>query len=68
MLLSAAVFSQIATLIFYVSVFGELPCFLPLYSYILGSVGVLVGLAVTWYALSLRARVLGGALVLGWSP
>ena len=66
MLLSAAVFSQIATLIFYVSVFGGLPSFLPLYSYILGSVGVLVGLAVTWYALSLRARVLGGALVLGW--
>ncbi len=29
--------------------------------------GLLVGLAVTWYAVNLRARVLGGALVLGWS-
>jgi len=37
-----------------------------LYDYILGSAGVLVGLAVTWYAMSLRARALGGALVLGW--
>jgi sterol desaturase/sphingolipid hydroxylase (fatty acid hydroxylase superfamily) len=32
----------------------------------MGGAGVLVGLAVTWYALSLRARALGGALVLGW--
>ena len=37
-----------------------------LYDYILGSAGVLVGLAVAWYAMSLRARALGGALVLGW--
>ena len=29
--------------------------------------GLLVGLAVTWYAVNLRARTLGGALVLGWS-
>src|SRR5271166_1855388 len=29
--------------------------------------GLLVGLAVTWYAVNLRARVPGGALVLGWS-
>ena len=29
--------------------------------------GLLVGLALTWYAVNLRARVLGGALVLGWS-
>ena len=29
--------------------------------------GLLVGLAVTWYAVNLRARVLGGVLVLGWS-
>ena len=66
MLLGAAVFSQIAALIFYVTVFGGLPSFLPLYYYILGSAGVLVVLAVTWYAMSLRARALGGALVLGW--
>ena len=37
-----------------------------LYFYILGSAGVLVGLGVTWYAMCLRARTLGGALVLGW--
>ena len=66
MLLGAAVFSQIAALIFYVTVFGGLPSFLPLYYYILGSAEVLVVLAVTWYAMSLRARALGGALVLGW--
>ena len=28
--------------------------------------GVLVGLAVIWYAMALRTRVLGGALILGW--
>jgi Caspase domain len=28
---------------------------------------ILVGLAVTWYALSLRARPPGGALILGWA-
>ena len=66
MLLGAAVISQIAALIFYVTLARSLPSFLPLYYYILGSAGVLVGLAVTWYAMSLRARALGGALVLGW--
>jgi DivIVA domain-containing protein len=29
--------------------------------------GLLVGLAVTWYAVNLQAHALGGALVLGWS-
>jgi Caspase domain len=36
-------------------------------SYILGIAGLLVGLAVTWYAVSLRAYAPGGALVLGWA-
>ena len=36
-------------------------------SYAFGIAGLLVGLAVTWYAVSLRAHALGGALVLGWS-
>jgi serine/threonine protein kinase len=33
---------------------------------IYGSVGAFIALAVTWYAMSLRVRALGGALVLGW--
>lgn len=66
MLLGATVFSQVAALIFYATLARSLPSFLPLYYYILGSAGVLVGLTVTWYAMSLRARALGGALVLGW--
>ena len=66
MLLGAVGFSQIAALIFYATIARSLPSFLPLYYYILGSAGVLVGLTVTWYAMSLRARALGGALVLGW--
>jgi hypothetical protein len=32
-----------------------------------GIAALLVGLAVTWYAVNLRASALGGALVLGWS-
>ena len=35
--------------------------------HVLGIAGLLVGLAVTWYAVNLRASALGGALVLGWS-
>ena len=66
MLLGAVGFSQIVALIFYVTGAQRLPSFYPLYYYILGSAGVLVGLAVAWYAMSLRARALGGALVLGW--
>ena len=67
MLLGAVGFSQIAALIFYVSQGRRLVYFpLSLSLYIMGGAGVLVGLAVTWYALSLRARALGGALVLGW--
>ena len=34
---------------------------------LLGSLGAFVVLAITWYAMSLRARALGGALVLGWA-
>ncbi len=36
-------------------------------SYVLGIAALLVGLAVTWYAMNLRDRALGGALVLGWA-
>ena len=66
LLLGAVGFSQIAPLIIYVSQGQGSALYSSLYDYILGSAGVLVGLAVTWYAISLRARVLGGALVLGW--
>jgi Caspase domain len=67
MLLAAVGLSQVAALIFYVTVGGEAGSFSrSLYLYILGSAGVLVGLAVTWYAMALRIRVLGGALILGW--
>ena len=65
-LLGAVGFSQIAALIFYVTHGRNAGFSWPLYYSILGSAGVLVGLAVTWYALSLRAHALGGALVLGW--
>jgi hypothetical protein len=41
----------------------------PIYgtSYVLGIAALLVGLAVTWYAVSLQDHALGGALVLGWA-
>lgn len=67
MLLSVVGLSQIAALIFYVTLGHWInSSYVSLSFFILGSVGVLVGLAVTWYALALRARALGGALVLGW--
>ena len=67
MLLAAVGLSQIAVLIIYVTVGRELPSYSSsLYLYILGSAGVLVGIAVIWYAMALRTRVLGGALILGW--
>jgi hypothetical protein len=69
MLLGAVGLSQIAALIFYVSgglAAGSYSSYYSLYYYILGSAGVLVGLAVTLYAMSLQARALGGVLVLGW--
>ena len=65
MLLAAVGLSQIAVLIIYVTVGGE-SYSLSLYLYILGSAGVLVGLAVIWYAMTLRTCALGGALILGW--
>ena len=69
-LLAAAGLSQIASLIFYVTVAQifhvTINSYIQPYFYILGSAGVLVVLAVTWYAVSLRARALGGALVFGW--
>ena len=67
MLLGAVGFSQVAALIFYVTARpGRSAPTDSLDYYIMGSAGVPVGLAVTWYAMSLRARALGGALVLGW--
>ncbi len=66
MLLGAVGFSQVAALIFYVTAGLSVGSYYSLDYYIMGSAGVLVGLAVTWYAMSLRARALGGALVLGW--
>ena len=71
MLLGAVGLSQIAALIFYVNVGRtfDLPVdsYLAVYFYILGSAGVLVVLAVTWYAMGLRACALGGALFLAGS-
>lgn len=69
-LLGAMGFSQIAALIFYVTAGQTFTStsvsYVQAFYYILGSFGVLAALAVTWYAMSLRARALGGALVLGW--
>ena len=57
MLLGATGLSQIAALILYVSQGQALSIFSDsLYYYILGSAGVPVVLAVTWYAMSLRAH------------
>ena len=71
-LLGAAALSQISSLIFYVTLsrtlyfgyigYGDGESYL----YILGIAGVLVVSLVTWYGMSLRARALGGALVVGW--
>lgn len=66
MLLGAVGLGQIAVLIFCVKVGSWINSDLSLFFYLLGSAGVLVGLAVTWYAMALRARALGGALLLGW--
>jgi hypothetical protein len=64
MLLCGVGLSQIAELIFIVNVFRPAPDRSAYYAEYI--VALLVGLAVTWYAVSLRARVLGGALILGW--
>jgi hypothetical protein len=72
-LLGAAGFSQIAASIFWGNEYRQIAAedtsaslsYSLEYS-ILGIAGVFVVLAVTWYALSIRARALGGALVLGW--
>jgi hypothetical protein len=72
MLLGAVGLYQIVALTFYVTEGRRWagralsPYLYSPYYYTLGSVGVLVVLAGTWYAISLRPRALGGALVLGW--
>ncbi len=74
-LLGAAALSQISSLIYYVTISGTRARYIAggyysgdfgAYLYILGIAGVLVVSAVTWYAINLRARALGGALILGW--
>jgi hypothetical protein len=66
MLLGTIGSSQIAALFLYVNEGQEAGSYYSQYYYILGSVEVFVGLAITWYAMCLRARALGGALILGW--
>ncbi len=61
MLLCGVGLSQIVVWIFYVTQFKLAA------DHALGVAGLLVGLAVTWYAVNLRADAFGGALVLGWS-
>ena len=65
-LLGAAALSQIFSLIYYMTISGTNYGYIGSYFSTLGIAGVLVVPAVTWYAISLRARALGGALVLGW--
>jgi hypothetical protein len=65
-LLGAAALSQISSLIYYVTISGTNYGYIGSYFYVLGIAGVLVVSAVTWYVMSLQARALGGALVLGW--
>ena len=65
MLLGVAGLSQIPVLIFYVRM-GNALSLTSYHYYALGSTGVLVALGITWYAMSLRPRALGGAVVLGW--
>jgi len=60
MLLCSVILSMIADFVFFVSLNPDA------YGYTSEIAGFLVGLAVTWYALTLRARLLGSALVLGW--
>jgi hypothetical protein len=62
MLLCAVGMSQIVILIFSLTLRGTNADFETL-----GIAELLIGLAVTWYAVNLRANALGGALVLGWS-
>ena len=65
MLVGVAGLSQIPVLISDVRIADELQGFY--YFYAQGITGFLVTLAVTWYAMSLRSRAFGGALVLGWA-
>jgi hypothetical protein len=60
-LLAGVGLSQVAELAFWVHGYPHAS------SYAFGIAGLLVGLAVTWYSVSLRAHALGGALVLGWA-
>jgi Caspase domain len=70
-LLGVAALSQVSSLIFYATLngiyFGYIGSgYVGSYFFVLGIAGLLVVPVVTWYAMSLRARALGGALVLGW--
>jgi hypothetical protein len=64
LVVGAAGLSQVPVLIFCVQIGNSLND----YTYFAqGSVGVLLALAVTWYAMSLQTRALGGAMVVGWA-
>jgi serine/threonine protein kinase len=65
LLLGVAGFSQVAALVVYMNIGWDSYVF-SRYWAILGGVGAFIVLAVTWYAMSLRVRVLGGALALAW--
>jgi len=64
-LLCAVGLSQLAELIFYGTVYQH-----DTYGFVTSaqySAAIFIGLALTWYAVSLQKRALGGALVLGWA-
>jgi hypothetical protein len=61
MLLCGVGLSQGAQMILYVTQYRR-----PV-DYIQGIAAILVGLVITWYAISLRTAAHGGALVLGWA-
>jgi hypothetical protein len=67
MLLGSVGLSQIAGAFAWVATGRAVPRYGVGTFYILGIAALLVGLAITWYAVSLRAHALGGALVLGWA-
>ena len=67
MLLGSVGLSQIAGAFAWVATGHAVPNYGVGSFFILGIAALLVGLAITWYAVSLRAHTLGGALVLGWA-
>jgi serine/threonine protein kinase len=66
-LLSAVVLSQIADFIYNGNLRAWISFQLGPEFYVKAGAGILAALAVAWYAMSLQARALGGAVVLGWA-